>query len=181
MGVMIGGAIVAAATDITFNPRGYVAVLGNDVLTSLYLIMVKNTPATNGLRHAASPRSAWVASGSGAPALTRAHAACSPPTPPWRSTTGMLFYNSTLSLPMLFAAVVMVGEPTGIATFPLLFNRSFQVPTARRCRVVQARAPALLTRRLPATHARSWRSCWRPRWASRSTTQRLCARASTTR
>lgn len=43
------GAIVAAATDITFNLRGYVAVLANDVLTSLYLIMVKNSPAGAGL------------------------------------------------------------------------------------------------------------------------------------
>lgn len=45
----LAGAIIAAATDITFNLRGYVAVLANDVLTSLYLIMVKNTPVTNGL------------------------------------------------------------------------------------------------------------------------------------
>jgi hypothetical protein len=49
MGIMIGGAIMAAATDMTFNPRGYMAVLANDVLTSLYLIMVKNTPSSNGL------------------------------------------------------------------------------------------------------------------------------------
>ena len=40
---------MAAATDIAFNARGYMAVLANDVLTSLYLIMVKNTPASNGL------------------------------------------------------------------------------------------------------------------------------------
>ena len=44
------GALIAAATDLSFNPRGYAAVLANDVLTSLYLIMVKNTPGTNGLR-----------------------------------------------------------------------------------------------------------------------------------
>jgi hypothetical protein len=43
------GALIAAATDLTFNPVGYLAVLLNDLLTSLYLIMVKNTPATNGL------------------------------------------------------------------------------------------------------------------------------------
>lgn len=44
------GALIAAATDLSFNPRGYAAVLCNDLLTSLYLIMVKNTPGTNGLR-----------------------------------------------------------------------------------------------------------------------------------
>ncbi len=46
----LSGALIAAATDLSFNPRGYAAVLCNDLLTSLYLIMVKNTPATNGLR-----------------------------------------------------------------------------------------------------------------------------------
>lgn len=92
MGIMIGGAMVAAATDLTFSPVGYAAVLCNDVLTSLYLIMVKNTPATNGL-----------------------------------STTGMLFYNSTLSLPMLAAAVVYQGEPAGMLSFPRLHDRQFQV------------------------------------------------------
>lgn len=48
--------MMAAATDLSFNPRGYAAVLCNDLLTSLYLIMVKNTPATNGLRWGASGR-----------------------------------------------------------------------------------------------------------------------------
>ena len=50
MMIMIGGALMAAATDLSFNPRGYAAVLCNDLLTSLYLIMVKNTPVSNGLR-----------------------------------------------------------------------------------------------------------------------------------
>jgi hypothetical protein len=92
MGIMIGGALIAAATDLSFNPAGYGAVLLNDVLTSLYLIMVKNTPATNGL-----------------------------------TTTGMLFYNSTLSLPMLVAAVVAMGEPARIAVHPQLHNPQFMV------------------------------------------------------
>lgn len=43
------GALIAAVTDLTFNLRGYLAVLTNDVLTSLYLIMVKDTPTTGGL------------------------------------------------------------------------------------------------------------------------------------
>lgn len=47
--LLLAGALMAAATDITFNFQGYMAVLANDVLTSLYLIMVKNTPASNGL------------------------------------------------------------------------------------------------------------------------------------
>ena len=90
MGIMIGGAMVAAATDLTFNPSGYLAVLFNDLLTSLYLIMVKNTPATSGL-----------------------------------STTGMLFYNSTLSLPMLLTAVVVMGEPAAVLKYPQLYNPQF--------------------------------------------------------
>lgn len=52
-----------------------------------------------------------------------AHA--SPPThthPPTRSTTGMLFYNSMLSLPMLLLAVVVKGEPFAMGTYPLLWN-----------------------------------------------------------
>ena len=92
MGIMIGGALIAAATDLTFNPSGYAAVMCNDLLTSLYLIMVKNTPATNGL-----------------------------------STTGMLFYNSTLSLPMLLGAMVYMGEPTAILTYPQLYSPHFLV------------------------------------------------------
>lgn len=43
------GAIVAALTDLTFNARGYAAVLGNNLLTALYLIMVKHTPAASEL------------------------------------------------------------------------------------------------------------------------------------
>lgn len=91
MTVMIGGALLAAATDLTFSVRGYAAVLGNDVLTSLYLIMVKNTPSTSGL-----------------------------------TTAGMLFYNSTLSLPMLALAAVVAGEPGRVLVYPLLLNRQFQ-------------------------------------------------------
>lgn len=92
MGIMIGGALIAAATDLTFNPSGYAAVLCNDLLTSLYLIMVKNTPATNGL-----------------------------------STTGMLFYNSTLSLPMLLMAMIYMGEPRAVLTYPQLYSPNFLV------------------------------------------------------
>lgn len=76
MGIMIGGALIAALTDLTFSFQGYVAVLCNDVLTSLYLIMVKNAPATKEL-----------------------------------STNKMLFYNSTMSVPMLLVAVFVMREP----------------------------------------------------------------------
>lgn len=41
--------MVAAATDLTFSLYGYVAVIVNNFLTALYLIMVKNSPATAGL------------------------------------------------------------------------------------------------------------------------------------
>ena len=41
--------MVAAATDLTFSLYGYVAVIINNFLTALYLIMVKNSPATAGL------------------------------------------------------------------------------------------------------------------------------------
>ena len=43
------GAVVAAATDLTFSLYGYVAVVLNNFLTALYLIMVKNSPTTSGL------------------------------------------------------------------------------------------------------------------------------------
>lgn len=92
MGIMIGGALVAAVTDLSYNPMGYLAVLCNDVLTSLYLILVKNTPATMGL-----------------------------------STTGMLFYNSTLSLPMLLMAMFYMGEPTALLSYQQLYNPQFLV------------------------------------------------------
>ena len=40
---------MAAATDLTFSAYGYAAVFINNFLTALYLIMVKNSPATSGL------------------------------------------------------------------------------------------------------------------------------------
>lgn len=92
MTLMIGGALLAALTDLTFSLRGYLAVLTNDALTSLYLIMVKNSPATAGL-----------------------------------STTGMLFYNSALSLPMLGAALLLRSEPAAVARYPLLWAPRFQI------------------------------------------------------
>jgi solute carrier family 35 protein len=88
MGIMIGGALVAAATDMSYNPRGYAAVLCNDVLTSLYLIMVKNT--NKGL-----------------------------------TTTRMLFYNSTMSVPMLLAAVVATNEYSMLRSAPQLQSGEF--------------------------------------------------------
>ncbi len=43
------------------------------------------------------------------------------------STTGMLFYNSMLSLPMLLCAVILKGEPAGMAGYPMLWHRTFQL------------------------------------------------------
>lgn len=45
----MAGALVAASTDLTFNFYGYVSVGLNDFLTALYLVMVKRSPATQGL------------------------------------------------------------------------------------------------------------------------------------
>ncbi|KAK9847135.1 hypothetical protein WJX84_008518 [Apatococcus fuscideae] len=88
--IMISGALVAAATDLTFNAYGYAAVLFNDFLTASYLIMVKNTPAASAL-----------------------------------TTTGLLFYNATLSLPLLMGAVWSSGEWDGLWAYPLLPNPEF--------------------------------------------------------
>lgn len=44
-----------------------------------------------------------------------------PPSPP-HSTTGMLFYNSMLSLPLLLLAVVLKGEPSSMTSYPLLWS-----------------------------------------------------------
>ena len=78
-------------TDLTFNLRGYVAVIANNFLTALYLIMVKTTPSSSGL-----------------------------------TTTGLLFYNSALSLPLLAAALLVSGEPAGVLAFPRLRSVTFQ-------------------------------------------------------
>lgn len=90
MGIMIGGALIAAATDLTYSPYGYSAVLCNDILTSLYLIMVKNAPATKGL-----------------------------------TTTRMLFYNSTMSIPLLFVAGLITKEPFRLIYAPQLQDTRF--------------------------------------------------------
>ena len=92
MGIMIGGALIAAATDLTYSPYGYGAVLCNDILTSLYLIMVKNAPATKGL-----------------------------------TTTRMLFYNSTMSIPLLFVAGLITKEPFRLIYAPQLQDTRFLV------------------------------------------------------
>lgn len=86
------GAGVAAATDLTFSLYGYTAVVLNDFLTALYLILVKNSPASSGM-----------------------------------TTTGLLFYNAALSLPLLGAAVALSGEPAGILAYPDKHSRGFQV------------------------------------------------------
>jgi len=91
------GAGVAAATDLTFSAYGYAAVVLNDFLTALYLILVKNSPASSGL-----------------------------------TTTGLLFYNAALSLPLLGGAVALSGEPAGILAYPDKHSRGFQARRAGR-------------------------------------------------
>lgn len=54
VGLMILGALIASATDLTFNARGYLAVLVNDLLQAAYLVIVKyvkdvDNLGTNGL------------------------------------------------------------------------------------------------------------------------------------
>lgn len=90
MSIMIGGAMIAAATDLSFSLRGYTAVILNDLLTATYLIMVKNAPGTRGL-----------------------------------TTTRMLFYNSTMSIPLLLSAMLLMGEPSGLMQAPQLHNSRF--------------------------------------------------------
>ncbi len=88
----LAGAVIAAATDLTFSLYGYSAVIGNDFLTALYLILVKNTPATAGL-----------------------------------TTTGLLFYNAALSLPILGVALAASSEPAGIIAYPDAGTWGFRV------------------------------------------------------
>ena len=40
-GLMIAGAMLAAATDLNFNAAGYVAIAANNLMTALYLVMMK--------------------------------------------------------------------------------------------------------------------------------------------
>ncbi|KAK9808798.1 hypothetical protein WJX72_003877 [[Myrmecia] bisecta] len=96
--VMIIGAMIAAASDLSFSLLGYAAVLGNDFLTALYLVMVKNTPATSGL-----------------------------------TTTGLLFYNALLSLPLLAVALAISPEPQGIRIYPAKGNHGFQAVLVMSC------------------------------------------------
>lgn len=43
VGIMLSGACVAALYDLSWNMKGYVAVLLNDILTASYLVMIKNS------------------------------------------------------------------------------------------------------------------------------------------
>lgn len=49
------------------------------------------------------------------------------------STTGMLFYNSMLSLPMLLGAVALRGEPARLGSYPLLWDPQFQLVVSEGC------------------------------------------------
>jgi solute carrier family 35 len=46
---MMVGALLAAATDLSFSVRGYAATLANDVCTAAYLVMLKRLPAAREL------------------------------------------------------------------------------------------------------------------------------------
>ena len=91
--------MVAAATDLSFHTYGYGAVLCNDVLTALYLIRVKATPATQGL-----------------------------------TTTGLLFYNAVLSLPLLALALALSKEPAGMLAYVGYNDIGFRVGLMHVCR-----------------------------------------------
>lgn len=47
--IMLSGAVVAALTDLSFNPKGYAAVFVNNFVTALFLVMIKRTTAKAGL------------------------------------------------------------------------------------------------------------------------------------
>jgi len=47
--LMVGGALVAAATDLTFDLKGYCAIFANDVCTALYMVLVKRSPEAAGM------------------------------------------------------------------------------------------------------------------------------------
>lgn len=40
-GLMVAGALLAAATDLNFNAAAYAAIAANNVMTALYLVMIK--------------------------------------------------------------------------------------------------------------------------------------------
>lgn len=46
------------------------------------------------------------------------------------TTTGLLFYNATLSMPALALALAISGEPQQLARFPDLHSRGFRVSSA---------------------------------------------------
>mmetsp|Transcript_315 Transcript_315/g.904 ORF Transcript_315/g.904 Transcript_315/m.904 type:complete len:328 (+) Transcript_315:347-1330(+) len=47
--VMLAGAVIAALTDLTFNVRGYAAVFVNNLVTALFLVMIKRISSKAGL------------------------------------------------------------------------------------------------------------------------------------
>ena len=47
--VMVAGAVIAAATDLSFNAAGYFAVIINDFFTAGYLVMLKHFTPTKGM------------------------------------------------------------------------------------------------------------------------------------
>lgn len=91
--IMVTGALIAAFSDLSFNLKGYLAVFGNDIMTALYLVLVKDSPSK----------------------LT---------------TTGVLFYNAALSLPLLAVATAMSGEHSLIRQYPRLDDTGFRMTLA---------------------------------------------------
>eukprot|EP00873_Tetraselmis_striata_P022039 jgi/Tetstr1/442303/TSEL_030444.t1 len=96
VGIMVTGGLIAALNDLNFKLLGYLAVLGNDVATSLYLVLMKN------ISHD----------------LT---------------ATGLLFYNSFLSLPLLCGAVALAYPDQGWREYEYSSYPAFQVVLISSC------------------------------------------------
>jgi len=95
--LMVIGAIIGGAGDLTFDVAGYCWVLLNNALTAGYLSWIKKVEKAANLDDKSN------------------------------SVFGTVFYNSVLAIPMLCLGAFFSGELMALPTFPHLHDLSFWV------------------------------------------------------
>eukprot|EP00742_Colponemidia_sp_Colp-10_P012122 GILJ01013564.1.p1 GENE.GILJ01013564.1~~GILJ01013564.1.p1 ORF type:complete len:317 (+),score=30.27 GILJ01013564.1:25-951(+) len=90
IGLIVLGAIMAAASDMTSDILGYFFVILNNIATAAYLTATNKLSKATGL-----------------------------------NSFGLLFYNGVNALPMTLLLSILLDEPTGIATYPYLYDPQF--------------------------------------------------------
>ena len=144
---MLTGAVIAGATDLTYNLPGYIWVSICAVSTAVYLLLIRLLKEQTGGSSWQPPLCCVLMPQLLLPAYaaqwmhgTASHQAGASGQARWccpaagLNDTSMLLYNNLLSLPVMLSYMVMAtDELLEVHRFPLLWDIKFQVrPEAKR-------------------------------------------------